>query len=295
MGSPDLEGSPIATGGVTSEIRPRISVVIPARNEARNIQVLLTAFPSDVDEIVLVDGGSIDGTVEAAREIRPDVVVVRQSRRGKGNALAAGFEAATGHFIVMLDADCSMDPGEIPSFVGALRAGADYAKGSRFATGGGSEDITALRRLGNWTLNKFTNVLFGTRYSDLCYGYNAFRRECLEAFALQPAHESGQPRWGDGFEIETILNTRVARAKLRVVEVSSFERNRLYGSSALRTFRDGGRVLATILRERMRPAPELTAQHSRVGRVDRLARAVELARAGRSRPASAGDAIDLAA
>jgi glycosyltransferase involved in cell wall biosynthesis len=253
----------------------------------------LSAFPNDVDEIVLVDGGSIDGTVEAAREVRSDLVVVRQARRGKGNALAAGFAAATGHFIVMLDADCSMDPGEIPSFVGALRAGADYAKGSRFAAGGGSEDITVVRRLGNWMLNRFTNVLFGTRYSDLCYGYNAFRRECLEAFALEPAHESGPPRWGDGFEIETILNTRVARAKLRVVEVSSFERNRLYGASALRTFRDGGRVLATILRERLRAAPDMDRQRTQIGRVDRLARAAELARR-RSRP-TPGDAIDLVA
>jgi glycosyltransferase involved in cell wall biosynthesis len=232
----------------------KISVVIPALNEARNIGPVLRAMPAEVDEIVVVDGFSVDGTVNAATAACPDVKIVRQGRRGKGNALAAGFEACSGEYVVMLDADGSMDPSEITNFVAALDAGADYAKGTRFAAGGGSEDITPVRRLGNRALNLLTNVLFRTRYSDLCYGYNAFRRHCIALFDLEPAHRTGQPRWGDGFEIETILNTRVAKAGVRVAEVPSYERNRMHGQSNLRTFRDGTRVLLTILRERFRPA-----------------------------------------
>jgi glycosyltransferase involved in cell wall biosynthesis len=236
-----------------------VSVVIPTMNEARNIPVVLSALPSYVDEVVLVDAASVDGTVEAALAVRPDLRVVRQTRKGKGNALAAGFEAATGDYIVMIDADGSMDPAEITRFVTELDAGADYVKGSRFMRNGGSDDISRLRRAGNWGLNALTNLLFRTTYTDLCYGYNAFRADAVRAFALAPAHEAGA-RWGDGFEVETLINIRVARAALTIREVPSFESDRLHGESNLRTFRDGWRVLATILRERF--SPERTPAHT---------------------------------
>lgn len=149
---------------------------------------MLDGLPGDVDQVVLVDGHSDDDTVGVARRAYPDIEVVRQTRRGKGNALAAGFAAATGDFIVMIDADGSMDPAEIPRFIAALEQGADYAKGSRF-TAGGSDDISSVRHIGNLFLNGVTNLLFRTRYSDLCYGYNAFRRECVAALALPDAHD----------------------------------------------------------------------------------------------------------
>jgi glycosyltransferase involved in cell wall biosynthesis len=242
--------------------RPTVSVVIPARNEGRNIGFVLDGLPHGIDEVILVDGHSDDDTIAVARKSVPEIVVVRQTRRGKGNALAAGFVAATGDYIVMIDADGSMDPGEIPSFVEALDKGADYAKGSRFITGGGSDDISRVRNLGNLFLNGVTNLLFRTRYSDLCYGYNAFRRECVATFALPPAHDATvDSHWGDGFEIETLINIRVAKAKHEIHEVASFEFVRRSGESNLRTFRDGFRVLATILRERMDRTGASTAAH----------------------------------
>ena len=109
----------------------------------------------------------------------PWVRAITQTRKGKGNAMACGFAAATGDVIVMFDADGSADPAEIPAFVAALVAGADFAKGSRFAPGGGSDDITLLRRTGNAGLNGVANALFGTSYTDLCYGYNAFWADLL--------------------------------------------------------------------------------------------------------------------
>ncbi|SHN47575.1 glycosyltransferase family 2 protein [Cryptosporangium aurantiacum] len=229
--------------------RHTVSVVIPTMNEARNIPTVLGALPDYIDEIVLVDANSVDGTVEAALTVRPDIRVIRQTRRGKGNALAAGFEAATGDYVVMIDADGSMDPAEIDAFVLELDNGADYVKGSRFVPGGGSDDISPLRRAGNWGLNTLTNVLFLTRYTDLCYGYNAFRKDAIPSFGLPAAH-TPESSWGDGFEVETLINIRVARADLAIAEVPSFEYDRLHGESNLRTFRDGWRVLVTIMRER---------------------------------------------
>ncbi|WIM95152.1 glycosyltransferase family 2 protein [Actinoplanes oblitus] len=231
---------------------PIVSVVVPALNEARNLPHVFARLPQ-VDEVILVDGGSTDDTVAVARQLRPDIRVVTQNRRGKGNALACGFAACTGDIIVMIDADGSTDPGEIPSFIAALRAGADFAKGSRFRPGGGSADITRLRRAGNKMLSVLVNALFGTRYSDLCYGYNAFWSCHLDVFDLDstsPAPAGGDGRlWGDGFEIETLLNLRAARARLVIEEVSSFEHDRIHGVSNLNAFTDGIRVLRTIARE----------------------------------------------
>jgi glycosyltransferase involved in cell wall biosynthesis len=218
-----------------------VSVVIPARNEAANLPHVLTRLPAGVDEIILVDGHSIDDTVAVARAVCPRIRVIEQDGRGKGNALACGFDAAGGDIIVMLDADGSTDPREIPGFVDALLVGHDFAKGSRFAPGGGSTDITPIRRLGNRALNLLVNVLFRTRYTDLCYGYNAFWRDCLPDIEVTC----------DGFEVETLLNVRAAVAGLRVVEVPSVEHERLFGESNLRATRDGLRILRTIVSERL--------------------------------------------
>jgi glycosyl transferase family 2 len=253
---------PAAGVGVRTTVRrsgnPRVSVVVPTRNEARNLEVVLPAVAAvqpAVHEIIVVDGRSVDGTVETAQRVLPTVKVIYQTRRGKGNAMACGFAAATGDVIVMFDADGSADPTEIPAFVAALVAGADFAKGSRFTPGGGSDDITLLRRSGNAGLNGVANALFGTSYTDLCYGYNAFWADLLPVLDLPdpdaPAADDTM-LWGDGFEIETVLNCRVAAAGLRITEVPSVERQRIFGRTNLRTFADGTRVLRTLAAERRR-------------------------------------------
>ena len=235
---------------------PRVSVVVPTYNEAKNLPHVFGLMP-EVHEVIVVDGRSTDGTIEMARSLRPDVKVVLQTRKGKGNALACGFEAVTGDIVVMLDADGSADPREIPAYVDALVKGADFAKGTRFALGGGSSDITRVRRIGNWFLNTLVNVLFGTRYTDLCYGYNAFWVHCLDALDLSSGERADAMLWGDGFEIETVINTRIAKAKLEIAEVRSFEFDRLHGTSNLNAVTDGLRVLKAIMVERFvtKPAP----------------------------------------
>jgi glycosyltransferase involved in cell wall biosynthesis len=164
-----------------------------------------------------------------------------QSGRGKGNALADGFAACSGDIIVALDADGSTDASEIPRFIAALCNGADFVKGSRFAQGGASSDITLTRSLGNHALNAVVNALYGTRYTDLCYGYNAFWARCLPYMRVDC----------EGFEVETLINVRIAKAGLVVHEVPSNERPRIHGRSNLHAVRDGTRVLRTIVLERM--------------------------------------------
>ncbi|TMC19920.1 MAG: glycosyltransferase family 2 protein [Chloroflexi bacterium] len=215
-----------ASVGTLEEVRPpRVSIVVPTRNEARNLRHVLPHIPATVSEVILVDGHSVDDTIVEAQRLLPSIKVIKQVGKGKGDALRAGFAACTGEIIVMLDADGSADPREIPRFVEALLQGNDFAKGSRFLKDGGSDDITPMRRLGNAMLSSLVNFLFGTNFSDLCYGYNAFWKYCLD---------------------------HVHRANLKMIEVPSFEYPRIHGQSNLRTFRDGWRVLQAIMKERMR-------------------------------------------
>jgi glycosyltransferase involved in cell wall biosynthesis len=267
----------MAPGNRMSELAPQrkaeptVSIVIPAKNEALNLPHVFAAFDAEDYEVILVDGNSVDDTVEVARQLCPHIKVVGQTRKGKGNALACGFAEAGGDFIVMLDADGSTDPAEIPRFVDALKQGADFAKGSRFMPGAGSSDISRLRQLGNYFLNKIVNLIYGTRYTDLCYGYNAFRRECLSIMDLEVGDDStdlGAMRWGDGFEVETLINVRIAKAGLVVAEVPSFEHSRHFGDSNLNAFSDGIRVLRTIHAERKRGARKALRSSTASARVE---------------------------
>ena len=243
MGRDLEEQSVIHDKRITRPRQPfaRVSVVIPTLNEADNLPYVFARLPMDhVFEVIVVDGHSTDDTIAIARSLYPAVRVVLQDGEGKGNALACGFTAARGDVIVMLDADGSTDPAEIPTFLTHLFDGADFAKGSRFIHGGGSSDITALRRLGNRFLGGVVNRLYGTRYTDLCYGYNAFWFDVLPAINVNCA----------GFEVETLINVRIAKARLVVSEVASHEHQRLHGVSKLSPFRDGLRMLRIIVTER---------------------------------------------
>lgn len=257
---------------------PSVSVIVPARNEERNISWVLEHMPLEVDEVILVDGRSTDRTVEVARAVRPDIVVVRDDAPGKGCAIRKGIETAKGDFVVMLDADGSMDPREIGRFIRPLREGADMVRGSRFLHGGGTEDMSLLRKSGNWGFLVVTRILYGVKRSDLCYGYAAFRRSRLLTLDLDAT----------GFEIEAQMFLRADRARFNVVEVPSFESSRRAGRSNLHTMRDGWRVLRTILRERFRPVHPLAEvvafPIATDGAQEEAFERVELGHAGAPRP-----------
>lgn len=214
-----------------------VSLIIPARNEARNIAWVLEQIPETVHEVILVDGDSTDATLVTARRYRPDLKVVPQQSAGKGSALRTGFLAATGDVIVMMDADGSMAPQEINHYLHFLANGYDFVKGSRFMGGGGSLDITWIRRLGNRFLLALFNSIYGSALTDLCYGFCAFHRRYLDHLQLRAT----------GFEIETEMTIRATQAGLRIAEVPSLELPRRAGKSNLNAIRDGLRVLGTLV------------------------------------------------
>ncbi len=221
---------------------PTLTVVVPTKNEAANLPHVLPHFPSWVNEVIVVDADSTDGTREVAESLIPEAIIIVESRPGKGRALRTGFEAASSDFVIAIDADGSTHPKEIPAFFGSLVAGADFVKGSRFSQGGGTDDMERHRRLGNWVLTATVNRLFGAKYTDLCYGYFGFRTEHLDRLMLVDDSCTG-------FEIETLLKIRALRADLLITEVASFEYDRIHGTSNLRVVRDGLRIGRVILRE----------------------------------------------
>ena len=231
--------------GSEARTRPTVSAVVPALNEGRCIGWVLERVPACVDEILVVDGRSTDDTIEAALRARPDTRVVHEPRPGKGRALRTGFEHSSGDYVVMLDADGSMEPREVTRYVGLLDRGYDLVKGSRFAAGGGTSDISRLRAVGNLALLGVANRMYRASFTELCYGYMAFRRAVLPQLRLS----------AEGFEIETQIVAHALRAGLRIAEVPSFEAERRAGESNLRTFRDGSRVLGELLRSRVRRWP----------------------------------------
>ena len=237
---------PSAPTGIERRLAPRVSVVIPTLNEERNLPGVIARLPAGLHEVIVVDGRSRDRSVAVVLRLRPDARVIEQPGRGKGEALALGFAAATGDVVVAIDADGSTDPAEIPLYVAALTAGADMAKGSRFLAGGGSDDLTPLRRVGARALTRLVNLLFGTGYTDLCYGYTAFWRDSLDRINV-----------ARGFEVEASMSVSATRAGLAVAEVPSYELARVHGKSNLRTVRDGTRVVAAILGERARRRPPI--------------------------------------
>ena len=241
----DMETHQLNTGNL-SAIQPpdrhfTVSLIIPTLNEAKNLPLVFAYIPFEwVDEVILVDGRSTDNTIEVAEALLPEIKVVLEREPGKGAAMQAGYRAASGDILIVMDADGSNDPREIPRFIQALLQGADFVKGSRFAPQGGTTDMERLRQLGNWGFVKLANLLFSAQFTDLLYGYHAFWRYCLDSINLTGFN---------GFEIDTALYLRAVRAKLRIQDVPSFEGYRFHGEGKLKTFPDGWRVMKTILSE----------------------------------------------
>lgn len=238
---------------------PMVSLVIPALNEASGLAEILPRVPERVDEIIVVDGGSSDGTPETILRERPDAVLVRQEGRGKGSALKQGLELSRGDILITMDADGSMNPEDIVAFVDELEHGADFVKGSRSITGAGSDDFTRLRSAGNTGLTHLANVIFGSKYTDITFGFNGYWRSTMEHLG----------EMADGFQFEIQAALRASALGLNTTEVPTHEPARIGGRSKLSPMRDGWAILKIIMVEAAdRPAPlasDLTVRRFRPG------------------------------
>ncbi len=236
-----------------------ISLIVPAMNEAKTLNLVLEKVPEWVDEIIVIDGNSKDETFETALQNPRVSKVYAQRSKGKGAALSLGFSLATSDLIAIIDADGSMNPQELPRFLDQF-PDADIVKGSRSRSlKGYSDDLTWFRDFGNQVLTKLCNFLFRQNWTDLAYGYAVVSNDSLKQLGLSSYDNMGSilghKAYGQGFEIEALIFCRSANWGFNVVEIPSHEHRRITGSSNLRAVRDGFRVLAAIGIEKCRSKP----------------------------------------
>jgi glycosyltransferase involved in cell wall biosynthesis len=209
---------------------PSVSVVICTLNEAGNLPHVLPKIPIWVDEILLVDGHSTDGTLELARRLRPEIVFLRQPGKGKGDALQYGINQAKGEIIVTLDADGETPPEEIGLFIKPLLEGNDFAKGSRLFRRR-PRKMPRYRWVGNKVLAFTCNVLYGTRFSDICCGYNSFwKKEFLKLDLSYAVNEVG-------CSMEQQMIVKAVKAGKKMKEVPIISDGRISGESVLSSLR----------------------------------------------------------
>lgn len=221
---------------------PSLSIIIPAYNEEaslplvlNDLQKLLPTLKPYKPEVIVVDNASIDRTHQIARSY-PFVTVVEERReKGKGAALRAGFQAAKGDLIIMLDADYSHIVGDIPKFLDQLEQGAMLVIGSRHL--GGSGEYTFVRAFGNRFLTLTFIVLWGVSVTDVLNGYKAFKKQVVKNYVYTSR----------SYEIELELVARALQEGGPVVEVSSYERARAGGEMKSRALRDGFKFLRAII------------------------------------------------
>ncbi|MBN2604121.1 MAG: glycosyltransferase family 2 protein [Candidatus Thermoplasmatota archaeon] len=231
------EDSPKET--FNSKKADKLQIIIPTLNECDTLPFLLKELKQYTEKVIVIDGGSIDGTVTIAEEYGASVI--QQTEKGKGAAVCQAFKEADGDPVIILDADGSMRPIEIPIFLKRIDDGADLVKGSRFLKGGYSEDMSFFRYLGNRFFVGLINFFFSEKFSDLCYGYIAMNNKAIKK--LTPLLKSKY------FEIETEIIIKAKKLDLTIVEAPSIELKRLNGDSKLRTLHDGFSIFKLILNE----------------------------------------------
>lgn len=220
---------------------PRISAIICTLNEEQSLPHVLPKVPEWVDEVLLVDGHSTDRTVEVARKLCPEIKVLYQPGKGKGDGLKYGVQQATGDIIVTLDGDGETNPEDIPRFIEPLLNGHDLAKGSRLVYGR-PPNMSWHRWIGNKVLAITSNLLHGTKYTDICSGYNAFWKGAFQRLRL--TH--------DGFEMEQEMLVKAKKVGLKVAEVNHYDAGRLGSTSKVSVIKQGLLDWMLIIMERFR-------------------------------------------
>ncbi len=220
------------TNGLTT------TLLLPTLDEIEAVRVIVPQLRREwVDEIIVVDGGSTDGTVEYLRAA--GLRVHRQTLRGYGEGLLEAMHLAKGDIVVEFNPDGNSLPEDIPRIIAKVKEGYDLVIGSRYRDGARSDDDDRLTAFGNWMFTRIVNILFRTSYTDVLVGFRAYRRQAALALALD----------APGLSWPCQSSTRFARAGLRVTEIPAHEPARIGGKRKMMPLRTGWQITLLILRD----------------------------------------------
>jgi glycosyltransferase involved in cell wall biosynthesis len=218
--------------------RVTTTLLLPTLDEIEAVRVIVPQLRKEwVDEILVIDGGSTDGTVDYLRAA--GLTVHMQTVRGYGEGLLEGIQLAKGDVIIEFNPDGNCIPADIPRIIAKLNEGYDLVIGSRYRDGARSDDDDFVTALGNWMFTRIVNLLFGTRYTDALVGFRAYRRELALRLKLDAT----------GLSWPCQTSTRFARAGLRVTEIPAHEPARIGGKRKMMPLRTGWQITMLILRD----------------------------------------------
>jgi glycosyltransferase involved in cell wall biosynthesis len=213
-----------------------ISVIIPTLNEVGCLRKVIEEIPEIVTEIIVVDGGSTDGTIELAKSLGVKVVI--QEKKGLGDALMLGIKSSHEDIVVLLDGDGSFNPYDIKGLVNLIQQGNEVVFGTRYHPDSGSQDDTPIRYLGNQFFTGLIRLIYKVNLSDSLFMYVAAKKIALETLNLK----------FPGFEFCIEFPIKVHLSGLSYTEMPSFERKRIAGKSKVNAFIHGLIILWTLIK-----------------------------------------------
>lgn len=217
---------------------PKVSLIVLTRNEKEGLEKIMPRVKKSwVDEILVVDGNSTDGTIEAAKKI--GLKVVQQTKMGRGNAFRVGLENAKGDMLIYFSPDGNEVPEDIPKIINKMKEGHDMVIASRFSKLSKSEDATFVRLLGNKMFTVVINSLYGTKLTDALNGFRAIKTNVMKEIDTTAEH----------FDIEIQMSMRCIKNGYKVDEIPTVEPNRIGGVAKLNTFVDGWRCTKFLVKE----------------------------------------------
>lgn len=216
----------------------KTTLIVPTINEIDGMRAIMPRVKREwVDEILVVDGGSTDGTVEYALE--NGYRVLRQKSKGAAQAYYEALEVTSGDIIIVFSPDGNCLPERIPDLVNKMKEGYDMVIVSRYLAGAKSEDDDVITAFGNWMFTKMINILFGGNYTDTLVNFRAWKRELVKSYRIDPAAAGLEPE----------MAIECAKRRLKVAEIPGDEPRRIGGIRKMSPLRNGWAILILIFKE----------------------------------------------
>jgi len=228
----------------------KITLLVPTLNEINGMRAIMPQIEKRwVDQILVVDGGSSDGTIEYARENGYQVLI--QKKEGLRNAYIEALDYIEGDVVITFSPDGNSMPNLIPALAEKMKEGCDMVIVSRYAKGARSYDDDAITAFGNWAFTNLINFLFKAKYTDAMVMFRAWKTEAFKTLGLdkEESYITEENIFHTKIGVEPLLSVRAAKKKLRCADIPGNEPRRIGGQRKLQILRWGAAYLAQVIKE----------------------------------------------